>query len=91
MGRYFAPRKVLIALTGGVLVLGIFTAGALALAGQRGGHDGRRSDFLHFSAPAGIVDSCGRVTRRPPFGVSRAPGASRKARAPIPPGAFGPM
>ena len=52
MGEYFARHKVLTALTGGILALGLF-AGGLTAAAERGGRDGRLSDFLNFSAPAG--------------------------------------
>jgi DNA-binding beta-propeller fold protein YncE len=53
MGRDFVRRKALNTLTGGVVVMGIFIAAAWVTTEQRDEHEGRLSDFLHFSAPAG--------------------------------------
>src|SRR5215510_2395892 len=52
MRLHFARHKALLALTG-IVALGIFAAGAWTIAAQRGGHEGRLSGFLNFSAPAG--------------------------------------
>src|SRR5262245_48182917 len=53
MGVCFARHKVLTALAVGILALGLSTAGNWTAAAQRGGQEGRHSDFLNFSAPAG--------------------------------------
>jgi len=53
MGVYFARYKVLTGVTGGLLVSGLVVAGGWTAAAQPGRPDGRLSEFLRFSAPAG--------------------------------------
>src|SRR5262249_40325465 len=53
MGEYFARHRLLSAVTGSVLVLGLLTAASWTATAEPGGRDGRLSDFLNFSAPAG--------------------------------------
>src|SRR5215471_5151152 len=53
MGDYFQQHKTLTAVMGGVAVSGLLIAGAWTASAQRGGNDGRFSDFLQFSSPAG--------------------------------------
>jgi DNA-binding beta-propeller fold protein YncE len=53
MGGYFARYRTLAALTGVIVVMGLFAVRGWTAAAQRGGRDGRLSDFLQFSAPAG--------------------------------------
>src|SRR5262245_47787050 len=54
MGQYFARHRALIALMAvGVMVAGILATEAWTIAAQRGEHEGRLSEFLDFSAPAG--------------------------------------
>src|SRR5262245_16768441 len=52
MIRYISGRTILVALSGAVVSV-IFAAGVWVVAAQRGGHEGRLSGFLNFSAPAG--------------------------------------
>ena len=52
-GRHLARNRTLAALTGVSVVMGLFAVRGWTAAAQRGGRDGRLSDFLQFSAPAG--------------------------------------
>lgn len=53
MRQYCARHKAAVELISGVMVVGIFAAGAWVIAAQRGTSDARGSDFVAFSAPAG--------------------------------------
>src|SRR5215467_14148897 len=53
MGEYLDRHKVLTTVVGGIVVAVLMIAGTWTARADRGGHDGRLSDFLQFSAPAG--------------------------------------
>jgi DNA-binding beta-propeller fold protein YncE len=53
MREYFRQHKALTAVMAGIVVLVVLTAGAWTAGAEKGGHDGRLSEFLRFAAPAG--------------------------------------
>jgi DNA-binding beta-propeller fold protein YncE len=53
MGEYFDRHRALATVMGGIVVAVLMIAGAWTATADRGGYDGRLSDFLQFSAPAG--------------------------------------
>ena len=53
MGEFFARHRMLTAIAGGIVIVGLSSAGSWNAAAQRGGAEGRSSKFLNFSAPAG--------------------------------------
>src|SRR5215510_989621 len=53
MRGFVSRERVLAVLTFAVVVTSVFTARNWTASAERGSHDGRRSDFLSFSAPAG--------------------------------------
>src|SRR5262247_2858947 len=53
MGGFGSRNRLLAAITVGVVVSSVFSARYRTASAERGSHEGRRSDFLSFSAPAG--------------------------------------